>query len=117
MRNQVYYRPTVAKINLKAIQQNIKLLRDYLGRQTAVIAVVKADGYGHGEVEVAKAAFEAGAKMVSVATPDEALRLRAGGISGEILVMGLSPVSFVEEAAALGITIAVADGQLDKRIS
>ena len=65
MRNQTYYRPTMAKINLKTIQQNVKLLRAYLGCKTTVIAVVKADGYGHGEVEVAKAVFEGGARMVS----------------------------------------------------
>ena len=47
--------------------------------------------------KVAKAALEAGAEMVSVATPDEAVRLRMAGINGDILVMGLSPVSFVEE--------------------
>lgn len=111
MKNQTYYRPTVAKINLKAIQQNVKLLRNYLRNTTAIIAVVKADGYGHGGVEVAKAVLEAGAQMVAVATPDEAVALRTGGISGEILVMGPSPVSFVEKAAVLGITITVADGQ------
>ena len=77
----------------------------------SVIAVVKADGYGHGEVEVAKAVLEAGAEMVSVATPDEAVRLRKGGISGDILVMGPSPVAFAEKAAALGITITVSDGE------
>ena len=70
---------------------------------------MKADGYGHGETEVARAAFEAGAKIVSVATPDEAVRLRMAGISGDILVMGPSPVSFAEKAAALNITISVSD--------
>ena len=76
-----------------------------------IIAVVKADGYGHGDVEVADAAFEAGAKMVSVATPDEAVRLRMAGISGDILVMGPSPVSFAEKAAELGISVTVSDAE------
>lgn len=110
MENPAYYRPTLAKVNLKAIRQNIKSLQKHLEGETAVIAVVKADGYGHGQAEVAKTAFEAGAVMVAVATPDEAVKLRAEGINGEILVMGPSPFSFVEEAAALGITITVADG-------
>ena len=72
---------------------------------------MKADGYGHGEVEVAHAAFEAGAEMVSVATPDEAVRLRMAGISGDILVMGPSPTCFAEKAAELGIIITVSSAE------
>ena len=70
---------------------------------------MKADGYGHGEVQIAAAALEAGAEMVSVATPDEAVRLRMAGITGDILVMGPSPVSFVTKAAELGVAIAVSN--------
>ena len=110
MKNPAFYRPTVVMVNLKAIQQNIKSLKKYLDSKTAVIAVVKADGYGHGEIEVAKAVLDAGAEMVSVATPDEALRLRVGGVKGDILVMGPSPVSFADKAASLGITVTVSDG-------
>ena len=63
----------------RRFEQNVKNLKKYLGSGTSVIAVVKADGYGHGEVEVAKAVFEAGAEMVSVATPDEAVTAPNGG--------------------------------------
>ena len=111
MENSIYYRPTQAIINLQAIRNNVRNLKKYLGRSTSVIAVVKADGYGHGEVEVAKAAFEAGAEMVSVATPDEAVRLRVASISGDILVMGPSPLAFAEKAAELGITITVSSAE------
>jgi len=111
MKNPTFYRPTMAKINLEAIRNNARSLIKNLGNKTAIIAVVKADGYGHGEVEVANAALEAGAEMVSVATPDEAVQLRKGGVSGDILVMGPSPISFAEEAAALGITVTVSDGK------
>ncbi len=89
----------------------LRNLKEYLGSETAVIAVVKADGYGHGEVEVAQAAFEAGAEMVSVATPDEAVRLRVAGISGDILVMGPSPLIFAEKAAELGIILTVSSAE------
>ncbi len=111
MKNSIHYRPTRANVNLEAIRVNIRNLKKYLERSTGVIAVVKADGYGHGEVEVASAAFEAGAEMVSVATPDEAVRLRMAGISGDILVMGPSPFAFAEKAAELGITIAVSNAE------
>lgn len=107
MNNSTYYRPTVAKINLRAIQQNVQSLEAFLDDRVNIIAVVKADGYGHGEVEVAQAVLEVGAKMVAVATPDEAVRLRAGGIVGDILVMGPSPVSFAQMATSLDVILTV----------
>ncbi|QNK88670.1 alanine racemase [Sporosarcina sp. FSL K6-1540] len=111
MEDSIHYRPTQAIVDLAAIRANVRNLKDYLGSETAVIAVVKADGYGHGEVEVAQAAFEAGAEMVSVATPDEAIRLRMAGISGDILVMGPSPLVFAEKAAELGIILTVSSAE------
>lgn len=111
MEDSIHYRPTTAIVDLAAIRANVRNLKDYLGSETAVIAVVKADGYGHGEVEVAQAAFEAGAEMVSVATPDEAIRLRMAGISGDILVMGPSPLVFAEKAAELGIILTVSSAE------
>ncbi len=111
MENSICYRPTQAIVNLQAIRNNIWNLKKHLGSSTSVIAVVKADGYGHGEVEVAKAAFEAGVEMVSVATPDEAVRLRVAGISGDILVMGPSPLPFAKKAAELGIIITVSNAE------
>lgn len=105
------YRPTKALVQLSAIQENLKNLKQYLPEQTGVIAVVKADGYGHGEVEVARAAIEAGAMMVSVATPDEAVRLREGGILSPILVMGPSPVEFAVQAVQLDICVTISDAQ------
>lgn len=109
MINPLNYRPTKITVNLDAIRRTITNLKTYLPEETMIIAVVKANGYGHGDVEVALAAFEAGAGMVSVATPDEALRLRERGIQGDILVMGPSPVSFASIAAELGISVAVPD--------
>jgi alanine racemase len=111
MEDSIHYRPTQAIVDLEAIRTNVRNLKEYLGSETAVIAVVKADGYGHGEVEVAQAAFEAGAEMVSVATPDEAVRLRVAGISGDILVMGPSPLIFAEKAAELGIILMVSSAE------
>ena len=111
MENSIYYRPTQAIVNLDAIRGNIARLQQYLATGTSVIAVVKADGYGHGEVEVARAAFEAGVEMVSVATPDEAVQLRKAGITGDILVMGPSPTAFAKTAAELDITIAVSNAE------
>lgn len=105
------YRPTKAIVHLDAIQENVKSLRRYLGKETAIIAVVKADAYGHGIVEVSRAALQAGATMVSVATPDEAVLLRENGIKSDVLVMAPTTVAFAEVAAKLAITVTVSDDQ------
>ncbi len=107
MESKTFYRPTKAVINLEAIKENIYSLKKHLRAETSIIAVVKADGYGHGCAEIARASLEAGAMMVSVATPDEAMDLREQGINGEILVMGVSPVEFSKVAVELGITLTV----------
>jgi len=105
------FRPTKAIVKLSAIQENIKSLKKYLNTGTLAIVVVKADGYGHGGVQVANAALEAGADMLSVATPDEAVQLRDNGVEGDILVMGHSPIAFAKEAARLDIMIAVPNAE------
>lgn len=107
MKKQDGYRPTKAFINLRAIQQNVQSLKAYLRKETAIIAVVKADGYGHGIAASAKAALQAGAQMIAVATPDEAIVLREHDVQESLLVMAPSPVSFAEVAASLGISVTV----------
>jgi alanine racemase len=73
-----------AVVDLGAVQHNVRVLREHAGR-AQVMAVVKADGYGHGAVEVAKAALAAGAAELGVATVDEALALRAAGVNAPVL--------------------------------
>ena len=102
---QPYYRPTFIEVNLQAIQNNIKHLKETLPAQTDVIAVVKANGYGHGDIAVAQAALKAGANLLAVATPEEALHLREAGIKADILLIGTSPTSFLEEASKQNITL------------
>jgi alanine racemase len=82
----------VAAVNLAAIERNCARLRRDLAEGTALAAVVKADGYGHGAVPVAHAALAGGAEWLCVAAAREAEELRTAGIEGPILVMGaLSP--------------------------
>jgi alanine racemase len=78
----------VAQINLAAIERNVKLLQGTVGPQTQLCAVVKADGYGHGAVPVARTALAAGAQKIAVATAQEAGELRRAGIEAAILVLG-----------------------------
>ncbi|MFE9420416.1 alanine racemase [Streptomyces griseofuscus] len=73
-----------AEIDLGALRANVRTLRARVG-DAAVMAVVKADGYGHGAVPCARAAVEAGATWIGTALPEEALALRAAGLSQRVL--------------------------------
>ncbi|MER2192814.1 MAG: alanine racemase [Solibacillus sp.] len=107
MEQVTHYRPTTAHINLQAIQANIKSLRQYIQPHVEVIAVVKANAYGHGDVQVAEAAIEAGATMLAVATADEAVKMRQRFHDVPILVLGATPISFIPYAATNHITLTV----------
>jgi alanine racemase len=75
-------------VNLAAIERNVARLSGGLTGGARLCAVVKADGYGHGAVPVARAALAGGARSLAVATAEEAAALRTGGIEAAVLVMG-----------------------------
>src|SRR6476619_2555819 len=81
-----------AVVDLDAIAHNVRLLREHAG-SAQVMAVVKADGYGHGAAPVARAAIAAGAAELGVATANEALALRRDGITSPVLAW-LHPPGF-----------------------
>ena len=76
-----------AEVNCAALRHNARVARDRIGSQAALLAVVKANGYGHGMVEVAQALRD-DAQIFGVANLHEALELRAGGIAHPILILG-----------------------------
>jgi alanine racemase len=76
------------EVDSTAIRDNCRALRAFLSPRTALMAVVKADGYGHGAVAVAHAALEGGASCFGVATLSEGVELRRAGISAPVLVLG-----------------------------
>jgi alanine racemase len=86
-------RPTIVRVDLGAIRHNVRVLRDLAG--TDVCAVVKADAYGHGAVEVGRAALEGGATWLGVALVEEGVELREAGIDAPILVLSEPPVAGV----------------------
>jgi alanine racemase len=98
------YRPTVVEVDLEAIRHNVRLLKP---PKAELMAVVKADGYGHGDVAVARAALEAGATRIGVALVEEGLGLRERGISSPILVLSELPPGSEKEALAGGLTPSV----------
>jgi alanine racemase len=81
-------RPTWVEINLDHIRHNLEQFQRHLGPQVQIMVVVKADGYGHGAVEVARAALSAGASSLAVAMPDEGIELRRAGIEAPVLLLG-----------------------------
>ncbi len=81
-------RYNVCEIDLEAIRNNVRVMREAIAGGADFLAVVKADGYGHGAVPVARAALEAGAAMLAVAIPEEGIELRQAGIEAPILVLG-----------------------------
>jgi alanine racemase len=82
---------TWAEIDLDAIEWNVRAYKRHVGEGVKVIAVVKANAYGHGAAQVGKTALEAGAEMLAVHRAIEGVELRKAGIQAPILVMGYTP--------------------------
>ncbi len=82
------HRATRAYVNLSSFQNNLRLIKNIVGKKTKIMAVVKADAYGHGAVECSKAAIEAGADLLGVGVIGEGIELRKHGIELPILVLG-----------------------------
>jgi alanine racemase len=97
------FRPAWAEVDLGAIRHNVEVLRR-VAAPAAVCAVVKADGYGHGSVPVARAALEAGAESVAVALVEEGVVLREAGIDAPILLLSEPPASAAGEVVRRRLT-------------
>ena len=91
-------RPTVARVDLHALRANYRSIVEFVGRERpaqppGVIAVVKANAYGHGAGQVGRALEDAGARLLACADIEEGAALRAAGVRAEILVFGALSVS------------------------
>ncbi|MFH8338883.1 alanine racemase [Streptomyces sp. AM6-12] len=95
-----------AEIDLGALRANVRTLRARVG-DAAVMAVVKADGYGHGAVPCARAAVEAGATWIGTALPEEALALRAAGLTQRVLCWLWVPGGPWRQAIEAGIDMSL----------
>ncbi len=103
------YQRVWAEINLNYINHNLKSIKASLTPKTKICAVVKADGYGHGALPVSSALCDAGADMFGVATFDEGISLREGGIKKPILLLGYAPESHFGDIISAGLTKTVYD--------
>jgi alanine racemase len=103
---------TWLEIDLNAIRDNTARIRQFTGRE--VMAVIKANAYGHGLIPAAQAANAGGATWCGTARVEEALALRRAGISSRLLVLGYTPPAKVPEAIAQNITLALVDEKLSE---
>jgi alanine racemase len=94
---------TWIEVNLSAIESNVRAARVIAG--VPLMAVVKANGYGHGAVEVSRAALSAGAAWLAVSCAEEGLALREAGITAPILVLGLVTAQEADEAIAADLSL------------
>ena len=95
---------TWAEIDLDAITYNVQAFKRHVGDRVKVIAVVKADAYGHGALQVSQAALDAGAEMLAVHRAIEGVELRKAGVQVPILVMGYTAPDGAELIAAHRLT-------------
>lgn len=109
--------PIWAEVSLEAIRHNIKEVRRVVGPTREIMAVVKANGYGHGSVEVARAAIDAGASRLAVARLGEAMTLRDAGIRLPILIFGSIPGEELKKALQNGISLTVYRTDMAEEIS
>ena len=101
-------RPAWAEINLSNLDFNIKNIKAKIGDRE-MIGVIKADAYGHGSVKVAEVLRENGCKTFAVATLHEALTLREGGLTEDIIILGLTPDMYASTIVDYGFTPVVND--------
>ena len=96
-------------VDLEALRHNVRTLDARTGPGVATMCVVKADAYGHGLLQVARAARQAGASWLGVATLEEALALRAGGDEGRLLTWLTVPGEDRAPAVAADVDVTAYD--------
>ena len=100
-------RPVWLEINLDAIAHNVRKIRQVVGKDTQIIAVVKANAYGHGAVEISKTLLENGVTMLGVGVIEEGVVLREAGIKAPILVCGLTKDDQLEPLVTYNLSATV----------
>jgi len=102
-------RPTWVEIDLDAIAENTRQLKQIIGPDVALMAVLKADAYGHGAIKVGRTVLNNGATMLGVASLNEAARLRDAGITAPILILGYTPAWQAREAILRDVRVTLYD--------
>ena len=93
---EINIRPVWAEVDLNSIENNMKEIKKNLNNKE-IIAVIKADAYGHGAIDIAPVLLKNGADKLAVAVITEALQLRNNNIKAPILVLGYTPITFIDD--------------------
>ena len=99
------HKTTWLEVDLGILRRNIRKAKARMKKDTRLCGAVKANGYGHGAVEVAKVFVSEGAEFLGVANLPEAQELRAGGIQAKILVLGWTPPEVLRQAVLENISL------------
>ncbi len=110
------YDRTYAQIDLGAIRHNIAVERARVGADVKIMAVIKANAYGHGDIEVAEA-LDDQVDAYGVAIPEEALKLRKNGVKKMLLILGYSGKDWFEDIIQEGISQTVYSYSMAKQLS
>lgn len=102
-------RPAFLEIDLAAVRGNLEAIQHIVGQNTAIAAIVKANAYGHGAIEVSRAALGAGARMLCVAIVNEGIELREAGIDAPILVLGPPDAEEIDDTLAHDLMPSLSD--------
>ncbi len=108
---------TWAEINLDAIAANTRAIKRTVGADTAIIAIVKANAYGHGEIPVARTVLRNGATRLAVHRTIDGVRLREAGIDAPVLILGYTPPSGIDLVLDYDLTPTAIDGAFVERLS
>lgn len=108
---------TWAEISLNAIEHNYNVIRNKVADDTKVCCVIKADGYGHGAVELSQVYEKLGADFFAVSNIDEGIEIRKSGSKLPIVILGYTPVSETENLAEYDISQAVFSLEYAKELS
>lgn len=92
------------EINLSNLNNNLNTYSIHLPRTTKIMAVVKADAYGHGDKVVAKFLSDHGIRHFAVSNIDEAIHIRTAGVEGQILILGYTPIERIEDLIKYNVT-------------
>jgi len=104
--------PTYATVNLAALAHNLSRIKHYLSPGCGVMAIVKANAYGHGAIETAQSLAHQGIRQFAVASLDEGITLRQAGLSESIVVLGALFEEQVPDLIAHRLTPVVSDGHI-----
>lgn len=107
--------PSRVEIDTEALATNVKLIKGHVGDNVEMMAVVKANAYGHGAVTVARTALLNGATFLAVANMAEAMDLRDAGITAPILVLSYVPMFAVRQAIQQDISVVLFDLELARQ--